>query len=550
MNTHVLANNVGEMVPESCYEPYQSSKDMNQAAQVSDLPEPKDCDKCQCTSAFVGSKKLLTGHTRAECQRECDSLDWCQLVMHKKVGGVVTQSDCWLMENDSCDIVHIDYLPDTDTSINMFAGNFYTVDQKSTSCNDCADISGCYTVSWNAAAFAYLEPIDQSMCVYRIKHALNTEGTSGLTPSNPTHLRYFVDSNGDNQLEMGFLDESTLTWGADSISRVTTNNGGIQLKTTLNWSNGGLYIDSGYENIEGCGVSSSPTLMPTMEPTSPASHICEKQGQCVNSNNGAVFATMTARHLMTKADCITAFESCNDAAGASFRQSTNTCQIFGDGGLPKCAAVTGWQPGNVFDRSAGPITSTTGTAAPWIDVTCFSLDLCAPPVCEMQGQCQNSNHNAIFATMPRHSMPKEQCIQSYQDCGDAAGASWRSSSSTCQIFGDGGIPKCAAVAGWQPGNVGDRSTGPVTSTTGTAAPWIDVTCFSPDLCDAVVKMEMEVFGWTRSQFTANKDAFTATLATILGLSPSQVQASLRTLGWLRRNLDGGLSIYVRIKAQD
>lgn len=136
MNTHVLANNVGEMVPESCYEPYQSSKDMNQAAQVSDLPEPKDCDKCQCTSAFVGSKKLLTGHTRAECQRECDSLDWCQLVMHKKVGGVVTQSDCWLLENDSCDIVNIDYLPDTDTSINMFAGNFYTVTQKSTSCNE------------------------------------------------------------------------------------------------------------------------------------------------------------------------------------------------------------------------------------------------------------------------------------------------------------------------------------------------------------------------------------------------------------------------------
>jgi len=270
----------------------------------------------------------------------------------------------------------------------------------------------------------------------------------------------------------------------------------------------------------------------------------------VNSNNGAVFATMTARHLMTKADCIAAFQSCNDAAGASFRQSTNTCQIFGDGGLPQCAVVTGWQPGNVFDRSTGPITSTTGTAAPWIDVTCFSLDLCAPPVCEMQGQCQNSNHNAIFATMTGHSMTKEECIQAYQDCGDAAGASWRSSSSTCQIFGDGGIPRCASVAGWQPGNVGDRSTGPVTSTTGTAAPWIDVTCFSPDLCDAVVKMEIEVSGWTRSQFTANKDAFTAALASSLGLTPSQVQASLRTLGWLRRNLDAKLSIYVRIKAQD
>jgi len=414
----------------------------------------------------------------------------------------------------------------------------------------CGDISGCYTHNFVDSRFSVLEPIDQSMCVYRIKNALKTVGTSGLSPSNPTHLRYFVDLNGDNQLEMGFLDENTLTWGADSISRVTTNNGGIQLKTTLNWSNGGIYIDSGYENIEGCGVSSSPTLMPTMEPISPTSQICEKQGQCVNSNNGAVFATMTARHLMTKAECITAFESCNDAAGASFRQSTNTCQIFGDGGLPTCAVVNGWQPGNVFDRSTGPITSTTGTASPWIDVTCFSPDLCAPPVCEMQGQCQNSNHNAIFATMTGHSMTKEECIQAYQACGDAAGASWRSSSSTCQIFGDGGIPKCAAVNGMQPGNVGDQSTGPITSTTGTATPWIDVTCFSPDLCDAVVKMEIEVSGWTQAQFTANKDAFTATLATSLGLSPSQVQASLRTLGWLRRNLDGGLSIYVRIKAQD
>jgi len=136
MNTHVRANNVGEMAPESCYEPYQSSKDMNQAAQISDLPEPKNCEKCQCTSGFVGTRRLVTGQTREECQRECDSLEWCQIVMHKKVGGVVTQADCWLLANDSCDIVNIDYLPDTDTSINMFAGNFYNVTQKSTSCNE------------------------------------------------------------------------------------------------------------------------------------------------------------------------------------------------------------------------------------------------------------------------------------------------------------------------------------------------------------------------------------------------------------------------------
>merc|ERR550539_2325303 len=191
---------------------------------------------------------------------------------------------------------------------------------------------------------------------------------------------------------------------------------------------------------------------------------------------------MTARHLMTKADCIAAFESCNDAAGASFRQSTNTCQIFGDGGLPSCAVVNGWQPGNVGDRSTGPVTSTTGNAAPWDDVVCFSPDLCAPPVCEMQGQCQNSNHNAIFATMTAHSMTKQECVNAFQACGDAAGASWRTSTNTCQIFGDGGIPQCAVVNGWQPGNVGDRSTGPVTSTTGNAAPWIDVVCFSENLC--------------------------------------------------------------------
>merc|ERR1719361_917630 len=296
-----------------------------------------------------------------------------------------------------------------------------------------------------------------------------------------------------------------------------------------------------------------PTQMPTSDPTPvPGPEICEKRGQCVNSNGGAVFATMTARRLLTKAECISAFESCADAAGASFRTSTNTCQIFGDGALPTCSAVSGWQPGNVLDQSTGPVTSTTGNAPQCADVTCFSPSLCAPPVCEMRGQCQNSQHNAIFATMSsRVTMTKEECTAAFQACGDASSASWRASTSTCQIFGNGGLPSCAEVNGWQPENVGDRSTGPVTSTTGNAAPWTDVTCFSENLCDSVVRMQLDVEGWTHSDFTANKDAFTRSLANALSLSPSQVQVSLRRLGWLRRSLQqGGLSIYVRIKAQD
>merc|ERR1719450_589751 len=93
---------------------------------------------------------------------------------------------------------------------------------------ECADVSGCYTFNFIDANFGYLDPLDQSMCTYRIQHATKTQGMSGLRPSNPTHLRFFVDSNGDSQVEMGFLDETTSTWRADSISRVTTNNGGIQ----------------------------------------------------------------------------------------------------------------------------------------------------------------------------------------------------------------------------------------------------------------------------------------------------------------------------------
>merc|ERR1719361_1629487 len=288
-----------------------------------------------------------------------------------------------------------------------------------------------------------------------------------------------------------------------------------------------------------------PTQMPTSDPTpTPGPQICEKRGQCVNSNGGAVFATMTARALMTKAECIAAFESCADAAGVSFRTSTNTCQLFGDGALPNCNAVSGWQPGNVLDQSTGPVTSTTGNAAPWADVPCFSPDLCAPPVCEMRGQCQNSNHNAIFATMTsRIAMTKEECTASLQACGDASSASWRASTNTCQIFGNGGLPSCAAVTGWQRGNVGDRSTGPVTSTTGNAAPWLDVTCFSENLCDSVVRMQLDVEGWSHSDFTANKDAFTRSLANALSLTPSQIQVSLRRLGWLRRSLQQGLSIF-------
>jgi hypothetical protein len=138
--------------------------------------------------------------------------------------------------------------------------------------NECADVSGCYTFNFIDSRFGYLDPLDQSMCTYRIQHAWKAEGSSGLLPANPTHLRFVVDSNGDSQVEMGFLDETTSTWTADPISRVTTNNGGIQLKVDLIWSNGGIYFASGYDDIEGCGLSSAPTMMltsrrPTLMPT-------------------------------------------------------------------------------------------------------------------------------------------------------------------------------------------------------------------------------------------------------------------------------------------
>jgi len=303
------------------------------------------------------------------------------------------------------------------------------------------------------------------------------------------------------------------------------------------------------------GPSPSPTTPPTQSPTtSPIMQtpsICEKQGQCVNSNGGAVFATMTARVALTKAQCIEAFEACDDAAGGSFRTSTNTCQIFGEGGLPSCAVVSGWQPGNVLDTSTGPITSTTGTNAPWDDVICFSPDMCSRPVCEMQGQCQNSHFNAVFPTMTAlQVLTKEECVQFFQSCGDASSASYRASTHTCQIFGNGVLPTCAAVAGWQPGNAFDRGSGPVTTTTGNAAPWNGVTCFSENLCDSLVQLQMTIKGWTQAEFDVHRDEIIATIATTLGLSSSQVQVSLGRLGWLRRNLQQSLTIYVRVKAQN
>jgi hypothetical protein len=130
----------------------------------------------------------------------------------------------------------------------------------------CVDISECYTLNFISTFFGWLEPIDQSNCVYRIQFSSNAEGTSALRPANPTHLRFFVDSNGDSQLEMGFLNETTAIWRADPISRVSTNEGGITQKMDLHWNNGGIYFASGFENIEGCGPSNAPTPKPTNDP--------------------------------------------------------------------------------------------------------------------------------------------------------------------------------------------------------------------------------------------------------------------------------------------
>merc|ERR1711879_820885 len=172
----------------------------------------------------------------------------------------------------------------------------------------------------------YLEPIDQSMCDYRIKHSTNAEGTSGLVPSNPTHLRLFVDSNGDSQLEMGFLDETTSAWIADSFSRVTINSGGIQLKTDLTWSNGGIYIASGYDNIEGCGPSNSPTLMPSSEPSTTTTLIPTAEPTSVPTN-GSVKSTTTSPSS-------TAIENSPDAQGVLNDDSCafaldGECDVYG-----------------------------------------------------------------------------------------------------------------------------------------------------------------------------------------------------------------------------
>merc|ERR1719461_2030634 len=122
----------------------------------------------------------------------------------------------------------------------------------------CVDISECYTLDFSTSHFSYLEAIDDTMCVYRIKFSLIAQGMSGLQPSNPTHLRFFVDSNTlRSQVEMGFLDETTGVWTEDSIHRVTTNEFGVEYKMDLEWSNRATYIAS-----EFC-PSDSPTTSPS-----------------------------------------------------------------------------------------------------------------------------------------------------------------------------------------------------------------------------------------------------------------------------------------------
>jgi len=68
--------------------------------------------------------------------------------------------------------------------------------------------------------------------------------------------------------------------------------------------------------------------------------------------------------------------------------------------------------------------------------------------------------------------------------------------------------------------------------------------------DAAVRTQIDAKGWTESQFRANKDAFTALLATELGIPESSIVVSLQNIGWMRRMLSEVLSIEVYISPSE
>lgn len=68
--------------------------------------------------------------------------------------------------------------------------------------------------------------------------------------------------------------------------------------------------------------------------------------------------------------------------------------------------------------------------------------------------------------------------------------------------------------------------------------------------DAAVRTQIDANGWTESQFRANKDAFTALLATELGIPESSIVVSLQNIGWMRRMLSEVLPIEVYISSSE
>jgi len=117
----------------------------------------------------------------------------------------------------------------------------------------CVDVSGCYTLNFSADGFAFLREVEGSSgCIFSLESGSKSAGTSALVPTDPAHVQFYVNELGESQLAMGNWDENSSTWTGDRISRVTTNAGGITEKTDLIWSNGGEYLNSAWEDINGC----------------------------------------------------------------------------------------------------------------------------------------------------------------------------------------------------------------------------------------------------------------------------------------------------------
>lgn len=119
---------------------------------------------------------------------------------------------------------------------------------------NCPDVSGCYTLSFDSSSFSKLVPVDSTNCAYHIFGGKKANGVDGLRVSNPTHAR-FNTIDGNHHLFMGEYSTDLSSWSNDRANRRTTEAtqpGGFTGKATIHWSNNGIYIDEGWENIEGC----------------------------------------------------------------------------------------------------------------------------------------------------------------------------------------------------------------------------------------------------------------------------------------------------------